>query len=172
MPIENSVLLDVEKGQALARFEEGSQRVLLMMPEAFTKMLEALKAFGSGGFTIAYLMGEAKGHHDVLTEMEVLRSKGIALAKRAILENIIHRLRVTGWGVAVIQEYEEKRGTLTIVFENDPASAILEPEEKSLLRYYWDGYWVGILSKVLERKASCTEHVDTGGQHTFKISAK
>jgi len=171
--MENSVLLDVEKGQALARFEEGSQRVLLMMPEAFTKMMEALKAFGSGGFTIAYLMGEAKGHYDVLKEMETLRLKGISLTKREILDNILHKLRVTGWGVAVIQEYEETHGTLTILFENDPVDTMLEAEEKSLLRYYWDGYWVGILSKVLERKASCTEHIDTGDQrHTFKISAK
>lgn len=156
---KNGVILDVEKGEAVARFGEDHRRMVLIASEAFVKMTETLNAFGSAAFTMLYMMGQEKGRYDVLKEMEVLREQGISFTKRQVLENIIHQLRVTGWGAAKIQKYDEKRGVLMIVVENNPLVVALGAGGKSdrPVCHYFRGYWVGVVSEVLERKVSCAE---------------
>jgi len=159
VPSQNSIVLDAEKGEAVARFGEAHRRMVLIASEAFVKMTETLNAFGSAAFTMLYMMGQEKGRYDVLKEMEVLREQGISFTKRQVLENIIHQLRVTGWGAAKIQKYDEKRGSLTILVDNNPLVVVLGANVKSdrPVCHYFRGYWVGVVSEVLERRVSCAE---------------
>lgn len=155
---KNSITLDAEKGEATARFGEAHRRMVLIASGAFVKMAEALNSFGSAAFTMLYMMGQEKGRYDVLKEMEALRQQGISFTKRQVLENITHQLRVTGWGAARVQKYDEKRGALTVV-ENNPLVVALGTGGKSdrPVCHYFRGYWVGVVSEVLERKVSCAE---------------
>jgi len=156
---KNGVILDVEKGEATARIGEAHRRMVLIASEAFVKMTETLNAFGSAAFTMLYMMGQEKGRYDVLKEMETLRQQGISFTNRQVLENIVHQLRVTGWGATRIQKNDEKRGALTIIVENNPLVGILGAEGKSdrPICHYYRGYWVGVVSEILERKVSCAE---------------
>ncbi|MCW3984856.1 MAG: 4-vinyl reductase [Candidatus Bathyarchaeota archaeon] len=156
---KNSVMLDAEKGEARARLGEDYRRMVLIASEAFVKMMESLNAFGSAGFTMFYMMGQEKGRYDVLKEIETLRQHEISFTKRQLLDNIIRQFRVTGWGVPRVQKYDEKRGALMILVENNPLVIVLETQEKSEkpVCYYFRGYWVGVVSEVWERKVSCSE---------------
>lgn len=172
----NGVVLDAEKGEARARFGEAHRRVVLIASEAFVKMTETLNAFGSAAFTMLYMMGQEKGRFDILKEMEELQQEGISSTKRQLLENIIHQVKVTGWGVPRIQKFNEKQGNLTIAVENNPLVGALETNGKSdrPLCHYFRGYWVGVVSEVLERKVSCTESkcVGLGDAYCeFKVAA-
>jgi len=133
--------------------------MVLIASEAFVKMTETLNAFGSAAFTMLYMMGQEKGRYDVLKEMEVLREQGISFTKRQVLENIIHQLGVTGWGAARVQKYDEKRGSLTILVDNNPLVVVLGANVKSdrPVCHYFRGYWVGVVSEVWERRVSCAE---------------
>ena len=173
---KNKVILDVEKGEAMARFGEAHRRMVLIASEAFVKMMEALSAFGSAGFTMFYMMGQEKGRYDVLKEIEALRKQGISFTKRQVLENIVHQLRVTGWGAPRVQKYDEKRGTLTILVENNPLVVALGTGGKSdrPVCHYFRGYWVGVVSEVLERRVSCAETKCMGMEDAyceFKVTA-
>jgi len=156
---KDSVTVDTQKGEALARLGEEYQRMVLMASEAFVKMMGVLNVFGSAGFTMFYMMGQEKGRYDVLKEIEALRQQGISFTKRQLLENIAHQVRVTGWGAPGIQNFDEKRGTLTILVENNPLVVSFGKGEKSSMPvcHYFRGYWVGIVSVVFERKVSCAE---------------
>ena len=166
---KNSVTSDAEKGEAMARFGEDYRRMVLIACEAFVKMMETLNAFGSASFTILYMMGQEKGRYDVLKEMEALRQQGISFTKRQVLENIVHQVRVTGWGVTRVQRYDEKWGALMIVVENNPLVVALGTGGKSdrPVCHYFRGYWVGVISEVLERKVSCAETKCIGMGDTF-----
>jgi len=161
---KNSIMLDAEKGEAVARFGEDHRRMVLIASEAFVKMTASLNAFGSAAFTMLYMMGQEKGRFDVLKEMEALRQQGISFTKRQVLENIVHQLRVTGWGAPRIQKYDEKRGALTILVENNPLVVALGAGGKSdrPVCHYFRGFWVGVLSEVFERKVSCAENKCVG----------
>lgn len=161
---KNCVKLDAEKGEAMARFGEDYRRMVLIASEAFVKMMESLNAFGSAGFTMFYMMGQEKGRYDVLKEIEVLRQQEISFTKRQLLENIVHQVRVTGWGAPRVQEYDEKRGIMTIQVENNPLVVALATSGKSdkPVCYYFKGYWVGVFSEVWERKVSCAESMCVG----------
>jgi predicted hydrocarbon binding protein len=156
---KDNIILDIEKGEALARFGENYRRMLLITSEAFVKMMEALNAFGSAAFTIFYMMGREKGHNDVLKEMESLRQQGVSFTKRQVLDNIIHEIKVTGWGVPVIREYDEEHCVLTIVVENNPLIVTLGfvGKAESPVCHYFRGYWVGVISDIFERRVSCIE---------------
>ena len=156
---KNSVSLGNEKGEAVARFGDNHRRMVLITCEAFVKMTETLNAFGSAAFTMLYMMGQEKGRFDVLKEVEALRKQGISFTKRQVLENIVHQVRVTGWGAPRIQKYDEKQGALNIVVENNPLIVVLGTGGKSdrPVCHYFRGYWVGVVWEVLERKVSCTE---------------
>ena len=156
---KNSVSLGNEKGEAVARFGDDYRRMVLMTCEAFVKMTETLNAFGSAAFTMLYMMGQEKGRYDVLKEIEALRQQEISFTKRQVLENLLHHVRVTGWGAPRIQKYDEKRGDLTIVVENNPLMVVLGNGGKSdrPVCHYFRGYWVGVVSEVLERRVSCAE---------------
>ena len=156
---KNGVKLDAEKGEAMARFGEDHRRMVLIASEAFVKMMESLNAFGSAGFTMFYMMGQEKGRYDVLKEIEVLRQQEISFTKRQVLKNIVRQVRVTGWGAARVEKYDEKHRALTIVVENNPLVVALGTGGKSdrPVCHYFRGYWVGVVSEVLERKVSCAE---------------
>jgi len=156
---KNNVSLGDEKGEAMARFGDNYRRMVLMTCEAFVKMMETLNAFGSAALTILYMMGQEKGHYDVLKEIEALRQQGISFTKRQVLENLLHQVRVTGWGAPRIQKYDEKQGALNIVVENNPLIGVLGTGGKSdrPVCHYFRGYWVGVVREVLERKVSCAE---------------
>lgn len=173
---KNNVILDAEKGEAVAHFGEDHRRMVLIASEAFVKMTETLNSFGSAAFTMLYMMGQEKGRYDVLKEMEALREQGISFTKRQVLENIVHDLRVTGWGAAKVQKYDEKRGVLTIMVENNPLIVAFGATGKSdrPVCHYFRGYWVGVVSEVLERKVSCAETkcMGMGDEYCeFKITA-
>lgn len=176
MSRKNGVVLDAEKGEAMARFGENHRRMVLIASEAFVKMMESLNTFGSAGFTMFYMMGQEKGRYDVLKEMEALRQQGFSFTKRQVLENIVRQVRVTGWGAPKIQKYDEKQGVLTIVVENNPLVATLGTGGKSdrPVCHYFRGYWVGVVSEVLERKVSCAESKCMGmgdAYCEFKVTA-
>lgn len=156
---KNSFKLDAEKGEATVLFGESHRRMVLITSEAFVKMMETLNAFGSAALTMLYMMGQEKGRYDVLKEMEALRQQGVSFTKRQVLENIVHLARVTGWGAPRIQSYDEKRGSLTILVDNNPLVAALGTGVKSdrPVCHYIRGYWVGVVSEVLERRVSCAE---------------
>jgi len=156
---KNSVILDADKGEAKARLGEEYRRIVFMASEAFVKMMESLNALGSAGLTIFYMMGQARGQYDVMKEIEVLRQQKISFTNRQLLENIVHQLRVTGWGAPRIQKCDEERGALTILVENNPLVVALGTQGKSKepVCHYFRGYWVGVVSEVLERKVSCAE---------------
>ena len=172
---KSSVTLDAEKGEVVARFGEDYQRMVLIAAEAFVKIMETLNVFGSVAFTMLFMMGLEKGRYDVLKEMEALRQQGISFTKRQVLENIVHQLRVTGWGAPRIQKYDEKRGAFTILVENNPVVGLSGKREKSdkPVCHYFRGYWVGVVSEVLERRMSCDEAkcMGTGDAYCqFKIT--
>ncbi len=156
---KNSIILDDEKGEAIARFGESYQRMVLIASEAFIKMTKTLSAFGSAALTMLYMMGQETGRYDVLKEIEALRQQRVSFNKRQVLENIVHQIRVTGWGAPRVQKYDEKRGDLTITLENNPLVVALGLDVKSdrPVCHYFRGYWVGVASEVLERKVSCVE---------------
>ncbi|MCJ7632796.1 hypothetical protein MUP77_10460 [Candidatus Bathyarchaeota archaeon] len=156
---KNGVTLDAEKGEAVAHFGEAYRRIVLIASEAFVKMMETLNAFGSAAFTMLYMMGQEKGRHDVLKEIEALRQQGISFTKHQVLENIVHQLKVTGWGAPRIQSYDEKRGLVTILVDNNPIVATSGEGAKSdrPVCHYFRGYWVGVVSEFLERRVSCAE---------------
>ncbi len=158
MPGKSSVILDARKGEATARFEEARRRMVLMTSEAFVKMTEAFNAFGTAAFTMLYMMGQEKGRYDVLKEIEVLRQQGISFNKRQVSENIAHQAGTTGWGAPRIQKYDERRGALTILVKNNPVIVASGTSGKSdrPICHYFRGYWVGVVSEVLERKVSCS----------------
>jgi predicted hydrocarbon binding protein len=159
MPRKDSVKLDAEKGEVMACFGGVYRRTVFIASEAFVKMMKTLNVFGTAALTILYMMGQEKGHHDIMKEMEALRRQGISFTKRQMLENIVHQARATGWGAPRIQKYDEKQGVLTIVMENNPLVVALETGEKSdvHLCHYFRGYWVGVVSEVWERMVSCAE---------------
>jgi len=159
MSEKNNVTLDVEKGEAMARFGDDYRRMVLMTCEAFVKMMETLSAFGSAAFTILYMMGQEKGRCNVLKELEAMRQNEISFTNRQVLDNIVHQLRVTGWGAPKIQNYDEKLVTLTILVKNNPLVVAFGTDEKSdrPVCHYLRGYWVGVVSKIFERKVSCSE---------------
>lgn len=155
----NSVELDVRRGEAMAPLGGNHQRMVLIASEAFVKMTEILNVFGSAAFTMLYMMGQEKGHYDVLKAIEVLRHKKASLTKRQVLENVVQQLRVTGWGAPKVQKYDERRGVIKILVENNPlvvASGTNGTPSRPTCHYF-RGYWVGVLSEILERKASCAE---------------
>jgi len=173
---KNGVILDAEKGEAMARFGEEHRRMVLIASEAFVKMTETLNTFGSAAFTMLYMMGQEKGRYDVLRELEALRKQGVSFTKRQVLENIVHQLRVTGWGAAKVQKYDEKRGVLTVLLENNPLVVALGAGGKSdrPVCHYFRGYWVGVVSEVLERRVSCAESkcMGMGDEYCeFKVTA-
>lgn len=159
MSQKNSIKLNSEKGEAIARFGENHRRMVLIASEAFVKMTETLNTFGSAALTMLYMMGQEKGRYDVLKEIEALRQQGISFTKHQVLENIVHQVRVTGWGAPRVQKYDEKRGALTILVENNPLVVALGAGGKSdrPVCHYFRGYWVGVVSEVLERKVNCAE---------------
>ncbi len=174
---KNDVMLDAEKGEARARFGEDYRRMVLMASEAFVKMMEALNTFGSAAFTILYMMGQEKGRYDVLKETEALRRQGVSFSRRQLLENIVHQIRVTGWGAPRIQKYDEKREAVTILVENNPLVVALGTGGKAdrPICHYFRGYWVGVVSEILERRMSCAETKCMGmgdAYCEFKISCK
>lgn len=156
---KNGVVLDAEKGEAVARFGEVHRRMVLVASEAFVKMMDSFHVFGSAAFTMLYMMGQEKGRYDILKEIEALRQQGFSFTKRQVLDKIVHQLRVTGWGAARILNYDEKRGALTVLVENNPLVGVLSGGGRSdrPVCHYFRGYWVGVVSEVLERKVSCTE---------------
>jgi len=156
---KNSVILDAEKGKAMARFGEDQRRIVLMTSEAFVKMMATLlHVFGSAAFSILYVMGEEKGRYDVLKVIEALRRQKISFVKRQILENIVREVKVTGWGAPEIQKYDEKRGTLTIQFENNPLIVVLGTDKPDRpVCHFFRGYWVGVVSEVWETNVNCAE---------------
>jgi predicted hydrocarbon binding protein len=156
---KDGVTLDVEKGEARGRFGENPQRMVLIASEAFVRMMEALKVFGTGALTMFYMMGQEKGRYDVLKEIAVLRQHGTSFTKRQLLENIVHHTRATGWGASRIQKCDENRRALTISVENNPLVVALGTSVKSDRPncHYLRGYWVGAASEVLEGKMSCAE---------------
>ena len=173
---KNSVTLDAEKGEAMARFGDNHQRMVLIASEAFVKMMKALNAFGTAAFTMLYMMGQEKGRHDILKELEALRQQGISFTKRQVLENIVHQVRVTGWGAPKVQKYDEKRGVLTILVENNPLVVASGTGGKSdrPVCHYFRGYWIGVVSEVLERKVNCAERkcMSMGDAYCeFKVAA-
>jgi len=138
--------------------------------------MEAFNIFGTAAFTMLYLMGQEKGRYDELKEVEALRQQGISFTKRQVLENIVHKLRVTGWGALRIQKYDEKQEALTILVENNPLVCSLRTGGKpdKPVCHYFRGYWVGVVSEVLERKVTCTETKCMGmgdAYCEFKITA-
>ena len=157
--MSESVILDAEKGEAKVRLGDSYQRTMLIRPEAFVKMLEALNFLGSAGFTLFFLIGHEKGRCDVLREAETLRHQGSSFTKRQLLDNIVYQLRVTGWGSPRIQNYDELRGVLTILMENNPLIIVSETGEKASgsICHYFRGYWVGAVSEILERNVNCLE---------------
>ena len=159
MSERESVILDAQKGEALARFGEDYRRMVLIASDAFVKMMSTLNAFGSAGFTMFYMMGQEKGRCDVLQEMEVLRQQGVFFTKRQVLENIIHQIRITGWGAPMIRAYDEKSSSLSVIVENNPIVTALGTDVRSdrPLCHYFRGYWVGVVSAVFEKKVKCTE---------------
>lgn len=158
MSDRNAVKLDVKRGEAMGRFGEEHRRMVLMASEAFVKMMGALSTFGSAGFTMFYIMGEEKGRYDVLKEIEALRRQGISFNKRQMLENIIHQMKLTGWGAPKIQKYDEKRAALTIVVENNPLVVLATGSRSERpVCHYFRGYWVGVVSEVLEKRVTCSE---------------
>ena len=174
---KNSVTLDAEKGEAMACFGEDHRRMVLMMSEAFVKMTEAFNAFGTAAFTMLYMMGQEKGRYDVLKEIEALRQQGISFNKRQVLESIVHQVGATGWGAPRIQKYDERRGVLTVLVGNNPVIVALGTFGKSdkPVCHFFRGYWVGVVSEVLERKVSCacgkTRCIIMGDAHCeFKIT--
>ena len=173
---KKSIELNVEKGEATVRFGEDYRRMVLVASEAFVKMMETLNAFGSAAFTMLYMMGQEKGHYDVWKEIQMLQRRGMSFTKSQVLENTICNVNVTGWGAPRIQKYDEKRGALTILVENNPLVATMGTEKKSdkPLCHYYRGYWVGVASEVLERRLSCTEVkcIGMGDPHCeFKVTA-
>ena len=173
---KNRIELDVERGEATVRFGEEHRRMVLVASEAFAKMMETLNAFGTAAFTMLYMMGQEKGRYDVLKEMEALRKQGISFTKRQVLDNVVNQVSVTGWGVPRIQKYDEKRGALTVLVENNPLVISLGTDGKSdrPLCHYFRGYWVGVVSEVLERRVSCAESKCMGMGDVyceFKITA-
>jgi len=171
---KNSIILDAEKGEAVARLGEDHRRMVLIASGAFVKMAETLNSFGSAAFTMLYMMGQEKGRYDVLKEMEALRKQGLSFTRRQVLENIIHQLRVTGWGAPKIQKHDEKRGALTILVENNPLVVASGGKLDRPVCHYFRGYWVGVVSEVWERKVSCAETkcIGMGDAHCeFKITA-
>jgi len=56
----SNVLLDVEKGEAMARFGKDHRRMVLIASEAFVKMMESFNVFGTAAFTMLYMMGQEK----------------------------------------------------------------------------------------------------------------
>jgi len=156
---EKGIILDAKKGEALAIFGEDKQRMVLMASEAFVKMIETLNAFGTASFTILYMMGQEKGRYDVLTEMETARRHGLALSKYRLLENVVHQVRVTGWGAPRIHKFDNEHGSLTILVENNPLVVAVGKNGKvdRPLCHFFRGYWVGVVSEIFERKVSCFE---------------
>lgn len=159
MSERSGVMLDTKKGEAMACLGEDYRRMVLIASEAFVKMMEALNAFGSAGFTMFYMMGLEKGRYDVREELEALRQQGTSFIKRQVLENTIRQIRATGWGAPSTQKYDEKQGVLTIIVENNPLTVALETGGKShrAICHYFRGYWVGVVSEVWEKKVSCAE---------------
>lgn len=153
------ITLDIEKGEATARFGEDCRRVLLVTSEAFVKMTEAFKAFGTVALTLLYMMGVEKGRYDVFRETEDLRGQGVPFTKPRLLEKISQQVRATGWGVPRVQTYDEERTEITIRVDNNPIAVALRKNGKSdrPLCHYSRGYWVGVVSEVLEAKVSCSE---------------
>jgi predicted hydrocarbon binding protein len=167
------IVLDTEKGEVVTRFGEDDQRVVLVASEAFVKMMEALNAFGTAGFTMFHMMGREKGRYEVLKEMEALRQRGTSFTKRQMLENIVYQVRITGWGSPRIHKYDEQGGALTIRVDNNPfINALRKGGELDWLCHFFRGYWVGVASEILERKMSCTVTANTGIRDTceFKIT--
>jgi predicted hydrocarbon binding protein len=176
MSKKNRIVLNVEKGEATVRFGDDYRRMVLVASEAFAKMMETLNAFGSAAFTMLYMMGQEKGRYDVSKEIKALQQHGISFTKRQVLENTVHNVSVTGWGAPRIQKYDERRGALTIVVENNPLIVAMGTDRKSdrPLCHYFRGYWVGVVSEVLERRLSCAEVkcMGMGDVHCeFKITA-
>lgn len=176
MTEKKRIELNVEKGEATVRFGEDYRRMVLMASEAFVKMMETLNAFGSAAFTMLYMMGQEKGHYDVWKEIKALQQRGMSFTKRQVLENTVCNVNVTGWGAPRIQKYDEKRGALTILVENNPLVDAMGEDKKSdrPLCHYYRGYWVGVASEVLERRLSCAETkcMGIGDTHCeFKVTA-
>lgn len=156
---EKSIILDAKRGEALARLGEDQQRMVLMASEAFVKMIETLNAFGTASFTILYMMGQEKGRYDALKEIKVARHHGLTLTNFQLLENVVYQVRVTGWGAPKIRQFDNERGSLTVWVENNPLVVAVGKDGKvdRPLCHYFRGYWVGVVSEVLERKVSCAE---------------
>jgi predicted hydrocarbon binding protein len=161
--------LDAEKGEAMACFGNDNPRIVIMASEAFVKMMETLNAFGTAAFTMLYMMGQEKGRYEAKKIMEALRSEGTSFTKRQAIGNIVHRLRVTGWGSIRVQRYDDRLGYVTIIVENNPLVLALEINGKSdrPLCHYFRGYWVGVVSEVFERKVNCEEVECMGMGDTF-----
>ena len=66
---------------------------------------------------------------------------------------------LTGWGAARIQRFDEQQGVVTILVENGPLTSVLKPGEKpgTAICHYSRGYWVGVLSEILEERVNCSE---------------
>lgn len=157
MTSKDGVILNAKKGELTALLGDDHRRMVLMASEAFIRMSEALNAFGSAAFTMLYMMGQEKGRYDVLKEMEMLRKRSVSFTKLQVLENIIHQLKITGWGAPRIQEYDETRGVMMILVENNPLVVALNGKSDKPVCHYLRGFWVGVLSEIWERRVSCAE---------------
>ena len=176
MTIKHSIILDAEKGEVKTLFGDDYRRMVLIASDAFVKMINVLNTFGSAGSTMFYMMGREKGHYDTFKEIEVMRQRGISITKRLVLENIVYHVNVMGWGATKIQEYDEKRGTVTIHVENNPLVSTLGTKIQSdrPICHYFRGYWVGVISEIMEKIVSCAETKcrSMRDQHCeFKITA-
>ena len=79
-------------------------------------------------------------------EIEGYRQHKIAFSKRQLLDDVIHKLRTTGWGATMIQCYDETNQTGTILVKNNPL--------------------------VIEKAANLSQSVPPLGNHTIHSPAR
>ena len=156
---KSGVTLDADKGEVTACLGRNHQRMVLIASEAFVKMMEPFSVFGTAAYTMLYMMGQEKGRYDVLKEMEAWGQQENSFTKRQVIENVVHKLRVTGWGASRIQKFDEKREVMTVLVENNPLIGTSGTQGKpdQPVCHYFRGYWVGVVSEVFERKMRCAE---------------
>ncbi|MFB0543318.1 MAG: V4R domain-containing protein [Candidatus Bathyarchaeia archaeon] len=132
-------------------------RVISMTPGAFVEMMEVLNtAFGTASLTMFFLMGRERGIHDCEEGREVLRRRGTPYTKRHLLEEISVHSSLLGWGVPKIVKYDEGRGLVTIRVENNPIASSCKGPGAPIC-YFLRGYWVEVVSEVLEQEVVCEE---------------
>ncbi len=147
---------DRKMGEVRVEFTGVRLRVISMTPKAFIEMMRVLTTtFGTAGLTMFFHMGREKGIHDSSEVIEALRREG-AYTKRRLLEAVMDRSRVLGWGASRLVKYDEGRGTVTIRIENNPIAKYCNAPGEPIC-YFLRGYWTGVVSEALEQELACEE---------------